>query len=44
MYRLLVGVMIGIYIEQTYRIPNLYTKFLEFNKYLKEREKKDGNN
>lgn len=38
MFQFITGILIGVYLEQTYRLPNLYTKFLEFDKYLRERK------
>jgi len=39
MYRFILGTLVGIYLEQTYHLPNVYDKFREFDKYLKERKK-----
>ena len=37
MLRFFAGILIGIYLEQTYKFPNVYNKMLELDKYLKER-------
>ncbi len=38
MLQFITGILIGVYLEQTYRLPNLYIKFREFDKYLRERK------
>jgi len=40
MYRFILGTLFGIYLEQTYHLPNLKEKLIEPDKYLKERTKK----
>ncbi len=39
MYRFILGTLFGIYLEQTYHLPNLKQKLIELDKYLKERSK-----
>ena len=41
MYRFILGTLFGIYLEQTYHLPNLKDKLIELDKYLKERTKKE---
>lgn len=41
MYRFILGSLFGIYLEQTYHLPNLKDKLCELDKYLKEQSKKD---
>ena len=36
MWRVMLGTLIGIYLAQTYQLPNVHTKFREMNKYIKE--------
>ena len=40
MYRFILGALFGIYLEQTYHLPNLKEKLIELDKYLKEQSKK----
>lgn len=39
MYRFILGTLFGIYLEQTYHLPNLKDKLIELDKYLKEQSK-----
>ena len=39
MYQFCLGVIFGIYLEQTYRLPNVYDKFIELDAYMKSRKK-----
>ena len=44
MWRVILGTFLGIYIAQTYKIPNLKEKLMEFDQYLKDNkyvEKRD---
>ena len=41
MYQFILGTLVGIYLEQTYHLPNLYNKFKEIDKYLKDRKRDD---
>ena len=41
MYQFILGTIVGIYLEQTYQLPNLYQKWQELDKYLKDRKKDD---
>ena len=36
MWRVMLGTIFGIYLAQTYKIPNIRSKFKEFEKYLRE--------
>ena len=36
MYRFCFGVIMGVYLEQTYRMPNVYDKFIELEAYMKQ--------
>ena len=36
MYRFILGTLFGIYLEQTYHLPNLKEKLYELDKYLKD--------
>ena len=42
MLKFVAGVILGIYLEQTYHFPNVYEKLLEFDRYLKEHNRKNG--
>ena len=37
MYQFVLGTIVGIYLEQTYHLPNLYDKWQELDRYLKEK-------
>lgn len=39
MYQFIFGTIVGIYLEQTYHLPNLYDKWQELDKYLKDRKR-----
>jgi hypothetical protein len=39
MYQFCLGVIAGVYLEQTYRLPNVYEKFIEIEAYMKLRKK-----
>ena len=36
MWRVLLGTVFGIYLAQTYKLPNIKDKFREIEKYLRE--------
>ena len=36
MWRVVIGTLFGIYLAQTYKLPNITSKFREIEKYLKE--------
>lgn len=36
MWRVMLGTFFGIYLAQTYKIPNIRDKLKEFEKYLRE--------
>ena len=36
MWRVMLGTVFGIYLAQNYKLPNIKTKFLEIEKYLRE--------
>jgi hypothetical protein len=36
MWRVFLGTLIGIYLAQTYELPNVKVKFKELNKYIKD--------
>ena len=36
MWRVMLGTFFGIYLAQTYKIPNIRDKLREFEKYLRE--------
>tara|TARA_X000000950_G_C13749722_1_gene592112 strand:- start:808 stop:957 length:150 start_codon:yes stop_codon:yes gene_type:complete len=38
MWRLVLGTFFGIYLAQTYKLPNIKQKFLELDKYLKDNQ------
>lgn len=40
MYRFILGTLFGIYLEQTYHLPNLKEKLYELDKYLKDQSNK----
>jgi hypothetical protein len=40
MYRFILGTLFGIYLEQTYCLPNLKDRLYELDKYLKEQSRK----
>ena len=47
MWRVVLGTFLGIYIAQTYKIPNLQEKIQELDQYLKDNkyiEKKNEKN
>ena len=38
MWRLVLGTIFGIYLAQTYKLPNIKQRFLELDKYLKDNQ------
>ncbi len=36
MWRVMLGTVFGIYLAQTYRLPNIREKIKEFEKYLRD--------
>ena len=36
MWRVILGTIFGIYLAQTYKLPNIKNKFIEFEKQLRE--------
>tara|TARA_B100000073_G_C23625143_1_gene530209 strand:- start:90 stop:227 length:138 start_codon:yes stop_codon:yes gene_type:complete len=39
MYRFILGTLFGIYLEQTYHLPNLKDKLIQLDEYLKQRKR-----
>ena len=37
MFKVFFGVVIGIYLEQRYKLPNVEEKFYELDKYLRDK-------
>ena len=44
MWRVILGTFLGIYIAQTYKIPNLKEKMIELDVYLKNNNILESNN
>ena len=36
MWRVVLGTIFGIYLAQTYKLPNIKSKFREFEKYMRD--------